>query len=125
MTPPDPVCSESLLVGDDNYYVIYYSGTGHTLNPDNPANDSVDNPPFSGEFDGTLPQCGVLNLCAGFCNTKGGEYGFGYYSFDLHHLISRDVWVCVCYDGSNDESQYFNVVDPDVSVAYGYDIGDP
>jgi len=43
-----------------------------------------------------------------------------YDSFDLHYLASEAVWECVQYYDPNNDPGYFNVVNPDVEVVYGY-----
>jgi hypothetical protein len=91
-------------------YKQYFSGTGVTLDPNNPGNNY--NSPITLSYGGT--RCEAANHCANVGATAN------YYSFDLHYLKSQQQWQCVLYFEGNKDTAYFDVEDSNVGEVYGY-----
>ncbi|WWC68251.1 uncharacterized protein I206_102174 [Kwoniella pini CBS 10737] len=75
-------------------------------------------PPIKTDFPGDQDQGQVVHSCADFA------WDQGYFAFQVYYRLSTDTWTCVSYVFAYPEdissSTYFNVVDPDVTLAYGY-----
>jgi hypothetical protein len=96
--------------GEPITYKQYFSGSGVTLDPQNPGNNYND--PITVAYGGT--KCEAANHCANVGATAN------YYSFDLHYLKDKQQWQCVLYFEGNRDGAYFDVVDANVGEAYGY-----
>jgi hypothetical protein len=91
-------------------YKQYFSGSGVTLDPNNPGNNY--NSPITLSYGGT--RCEAANHCANVGATAN------YYSFDLHYLKQQQEWQCVLYFEGNKDTAYFDVEDSNVGEVYGY-----
>lgn len=96
--------------GEPVVYKQYFSGTGVTLDPQNPGNNY--NSPITVAYGGT--RCEAAAHCANVGATAN------YYSFDLHYLNDQKQWQCVLYFEGNRDAAYFDVEDGNVGEAYGY-----
>lgn len=86
-------------------------------NTQNPGNDFPGTyPPIYGSISGTFDMCSAASNCA----QLGANQNPIYYSFDLHYLASNATWECVLYYDPNSDATYFNVVDSDACLAFGF-----
>ena len=98
-------------------YFEYYSGQYVIENTDNQGNyDPTDYPPVTTELPGTLDMCDAASLCAEFAATSPSVYE----SFDLHYLCSTEMWECVAYFGSTEDTSGFDVPDSDALYTFGF-----
>ena len=99
-------------------YSNYYSGIGYTESYDNPGNQFE--PPIVNQYPASYDVCTVAELCG---NKTITDIDGGYYSFDLHFLISTSMWECVeFWKPNSSDPSYFNVANSDVREAYGWSI---
>ncbi|WWC59803.1 uncharacterized protein I303_102365 [Kwoniella dejecticola CBS 10117] len=107
-----PTTDESVV-----YYFFHY-GVGAYETDENPNNASEFAPPVRTTFPGDQDQGEVVQSCADFA------WDQGYFAFQVYYRISTDTWTCVSYVFAYPEgvsnSAYFNVIDSDVTLAYGY-----
>ncbi|CAF9923205.1 MAG: hypothetical protein ALECFALPRED_002326 [Alectoria fallacina] len=95
-------------------YKQYYAGQCYIENAANPGTGSE--PAIYTRFRGAYDMCAVSQYCA---NAARAAYG-PYHSFDLHYTCSNSSWMCVQYYNGNSDASYFNVLNSDVAVAFGY-----
>ena len=87
----------------------------NTMNPGNDFPDTY--PPIYVSITGTYDMCSAASDCAQLgANQNPGPY----YSFDLHYLASNATWECVLYYDPNSDPTYFNVVDSDACLSFGF-----
>jgi len=85
-------------------------------NPNNPGNHkNID----VTTFPGTYSACDAVSACIDFAwNIPGSDY-----NTDLHWLITEQMWSCICYWDGGSSADYWNIVDSNIGVSYGYEIG--
>ncbi|WRT64461.1 uncharacterized protein IL334_001393 [Kwoniella shivajii] len=97
-------------------YYYFHLGSGYIENDNNPSNDSEFAPPQETTFGGDQGE--AVQACADF------SWDQGYFAFQVYYRKSRDQWTCrsyiEAYTDDRSDSSYFNVPDPDVTLAYGY-----
>jgi hypothetical protein len=92
-----------------------FAGTGTTERTNNPANRlTID----ISTLPGTLSDCDAVKACA---NTVV-NYNWVDLSFDLHYTTSNASWECVGYFDHTAATSDFNITNPDVANASGYEV---
>ncbi|KAF2722974.1 hypothetical protein K431DRAFT_283482 [Polychaeton citri CBS 116435] len=112
-----PTCSAASNA-QGGFYTLYYTGSGYTENYNNPGNDNTGFPPLVNYFPASTSTCDAVTQCASISYADP----YVYWSFDLHFRTSTNQWECVQFFDNSQDPGYFNVADPDVSVAYGYSL---
>nr|XP_019046795.1 hypothetical protein I302_03398 [Kwoniella bestiolae CBS 10118]OCF25725.1 hypothetical protein I302_03398 [Kwoniella bestiolae CBS 10118] len=103
---------------DTTTYYFFHIGQGAIETDDNPGNDVEFLPPLSTLIPGSQDREEAVQSCADF------SWDQGYFAFQIYYRRSTNEWTCRCYiyafPGDQSDSSYFNVVDEDVLLAYGY-----
>jgi hypothetical protein len=122
-TIPSPTCNHvsvpvttSPVWNNGGSWDVYFAGQGVTETPDNPGNSGYF--PATTDFPGNLTTCEAIQECA----IQAALYPNTAWSFDIHLLVTEQIWECVVYYEWNLNPGFFNVENCDVSQAYGYTI---
>ncbi|KIK64552.1 hypothetical protein GYMLUDRAFT_40064 [Collybiopsis luxurians FD-317 M1] len=94
---------------------MFYSGSGYTLNYNNPGN-WAGHPPMVLTLDGSTETCTAIQTCANAARAQINVY----YTFDLHYDESVDMWYCVQFYDYSSDAGLFNVADANVIAGYGF-----
>ena len=108
------------MAGVNVTYDEYYVGQYRIENFTNPGNDDQSHPPIYSPMSGLLDMCDAAKNCAQIADTASADNSSVYTSFDLHYLTSNGTWECVLYFDPNQDSTFFNVVDPDACISFGF-----
>ncbi|OCF54014.1 hypothetical protein L486_08492 [Kwoniella mangroviensis CBS 10435] len=99
-------------------YFFFHVSTGAYETDANPSNDVDIFPPLDTTIPGSQDGEEAVQTCADFA------WDQGYFAFQVYYRRSTDEWTCMAYiyayPGDQSDSSYFNVVDDDVALAYGY-----
>lgn len=112
-SPTSTVCIPPVQL--QTLFIKIFTGTGVTESPSNPGNAPSTDPPLVTYFDSTYSDCDAVSACGEF--TYQPDF---YSSFDVHWLIAEQQWECIAYASPQIDPSWFNVVDGDVGVVYGY-----
>lgn len=113
---PPAACTPGpdITINEGGQFIQIFAGSGVSENPNNPSNQAS---PDVTTFPGSLTDCAAAQACAEFVfNSANNDY-----NFDLHYLISENVWSCTGYYNALSSSSDWNVANSDIGNSYGYE----